>query len=459
MNTQTRTLKITIKQLEYFLDKTISDDTFYVKILENRNIHEIFSMLNTESLIGFLDIPIRVIVKHNSQYMSVSFDKLPTLLSPIANDIEEIVDINQYLCLKFLKFYNAIDYSSIVHLQLISNNTYINTKSNSQYSDLNYLLTAILLSDKFGSIYKNFINDTFRNNKSFLLNNKSQNSIYSLIFNQKRKEKITERSKYNNPRANHINKINKSYLSVGELTKSSHKPIIQLFCPICNKTFKSKDDLILVKDHTIVFDCDHSNTIFSDYSYFEYKADDDISQLDNIKIIKWFNHNIKVYNHNGIYKIHIYTKNNYTEYPITKYIINNNSTFNKLIGKIDLEEEFQIDVQCPICNYNYHVNFGTYDCEKNGIVYKNYKDIFTFENSKFYFNCSHNKGYKNYKNFYIYKIKIKDLDENSVIYFKKHALAICLNYKKVWIDGKEMIKRYINNKDFEIIDLSSYYVF
>jgi hypothetical protein len=457
-----RIITVTFKQAEFYLDRFLSTDNLYKMFLENFDKLIMLEKFNAEIIKKITQIPIRISLKSSSKYFSTALDTLPTILNPIEHDIEQIFDINLYIVMKYLKYIDVISDTHLIKLELLTIDDFEHL--NVQLTDLNYLLTTILITNKFGGVDKQIIDYVFENDKSSLLKKNEQTSFYSTLFNKKRQQ----RSDSSNPRLSHKNKINKKYLSAKELLENkSFKEVNILHCPICRKSYRTNEDVLTISDEIVTFNCKHEKTIFNDYKSFSYRPDENLNILSLKNLHKWFNHNIKVYNQNNIYMVHILTQEKPLILQIIKYL-NNKPNFS---CSAEIEAEylaFTHEVNCPICNKIHYINFDEGHMYKNkDLLYTSYKEIFIYENSQFIFKCNHNLGYENYRYFSIYtSFKYLDLDNCSYDAkdeyeheYRRNVLELCTYYKRVWIDGKEMIKKYIDSSKFEIIDLSTYYEF
>lgn len=455
-----RIITVTFRQAQYYLDKFLSTNNLYKMFFEDFDKLIMLEKLNADIIKKVTQIPLRIGLKSSSKYFSTALDTLPTILNPIVNDIEQIFDINLYIIIKYLNYIDVISDTHFIKLELLTIDDLEHL--NVHLSDLNYLLTAILITNKFGGVDKQIIDYIFENDKSSLLKNNKQTSFYSTLFNKTRQQ----RSDSSNPRLSHKNEVNKKYLSAKELLENkSFKEVSILHCPICCKSYKANQEVLTISDETVTFNCKHEKTIFNDYKSFSYRPNGNLNILSLKDLHKWFSHNIKVYNQNNIYMVHILTNKNPITLQIIKYLKNElNFPFPAEVdGKYI---SFAYEVNCPICNKIHYINLDNHDMlMNNNLLYISFKEIFIYENSQFIFKCNHNLGYKNYRYFSIYtSFKYLDLDncsydaqEEYEYEYRRNVLELCTYYKKVWIDGKEMIKKYINSSKFEIIDLSTYY--
>lgn len=440
-----RIITVTFKQAQYYLDKFISTDNLSKMFFEDFDKVIMLEKLNADIIKKVTQIPLRIGLKSSSKYFSTALDTLPTILNPIVNDIEQIFDINLYIIIKYLNYIDVISDTHLIKLELLTIDDLEHL--NVHLSDLNYLLTAILITNKFGGVDKQIIDYIFENDKSSLLKKNEQTSFYSTLFNKTREQ----RSDSSNPRFSHKNEINKTYLSTDELLKNkSFKEVKILYCPICGESFNANQNILSFKNNEIQFNCKHEKTIFSDYKPFSYKPEENLAILSNKNLIKWFNHNIKVFNHNNIYKIHIHTKVKQINIQIVRYLKNESDTIFYL-ERLVKHQPFNLQVNCPICNKLHYINFANEDIIDNNIIYLAYEKVIKLDDKRIIFECDHMLSYKDYGDFYV---DLKSFDTNN---HKRNVLEFCLNYKKVWIDGKEMIKKFVDSSTFEIIDLCTFY--
>jgi len=456
-----RIISVTVKQVEYYLDRFLSTNFLYKRLVENFEKLLTIKKLNKEAIKYLTQLSIRIVVKHSSKYFESTLDTLPNILNPILNDLEQVVDLNIYILIKYLKYIDEIEETQLLKLELVTVDKIENSEI--QVSELNYLLTAILLTNQFGEIDKNLIEYIFENNKSIVLSHAEQKSFYATLFNQTR----SPRGDGSNRRLTHKNEINKMYLSTEQLQDKSFKEVKILYCPICNKSFRATKNILTITDNILHFNCEHTDTIFLDYKQFSYLIEEEIAKLNFYHLTKWFNHNIKVFNRNGVYMINIHTKTEQSNIPVTKFLMNQ-TYFSKYVTKIQQNQPFFVNAHCPICSKVHHVYFDENDYKDGDIFYSSYQNVIKQDKYKYLFNCEHDAPYENYKSFYIYTNEsYKDLElleeytEFKHIalddFYKIHALELCFNYKKVSIDGKEMIKRFLTSESFEIIDLSTFY--
>ncbi len=415
---------ITLAVLVKLLDSFFKRSSKLKELLEKKSIETYFyENMTKEKIEMILQTYVVVYLKSNSTFVTVSS----------INFSEEIFNSNLAARKDLLGIENPI---LLVCLYMIY-------KIYPEYNK--YILSVLYIKRDTNFFFNQKDLDEFLLDMASIIDEK----VYKKKRNRHTKDEVKA-----NPRLGYHQPLNSVYMDETNEKRLGKKEIDHSVCPICAREFPVTVDILQIKDEKIIFLCTHENTIYRMYGRFSIPLElfGFKDKKINMTVLKSrFRQNVQPATINGRYFVQMLSLNKKTKIPLLKFLpkilISKQNIKQQLNNKKIITQEFK----CPICNRDNSFVIGESDIDLQGNFkkYRNYKDLFLYENNILYLKCKHrDTKYQNYKQFYIRAPLLETLEFS--------VLTMASKYYGTYVNNEKVVVRTYEDGSREFLSIVNY---